>query len=44
LVLPDFFDKHSATWRREQDALQRKIKDIQKATLDPVDQVVDMLR
>ncbi|MGA7414548.1 MAG: recombinase family protein [Bryobacteraceae bacterium] len=43
-VTQEFFDKQSATWRTEQDRLQRKIQDIQKATPAPVDQAVDMLR
>jgi site-specific DNA recombinase len=40
----DFFDKHSAAWRREQEGLLRKIRDIQKAAPAPIDQVVDTLR
>jgi hypothetical protein len=43
-ITQEFFDKHSATWHREQDGLQHKIQDIQKATLAPIDQAVDMLR
>jgi hypothetical protein len=43
-ITQEFFDKQSATWRREQDGLLRKIQDIQKATLAPVDQAIDMLR
>jgi site-specific DNA recombinase len=40
----EFFDQHSAAWRREQDDLLRKIQDIQKATPAPIDHAVDMLR
>jgi hypothetical protein len=36
-ITQEFFDKHSASWRREQDGLQRKIQDIQKATPAPID-------
>ena len=39
----EFFDKHSSTWRRDQDELLRKVQDIQKATPAPVDQAYDML-
>ena len=43
-ITQEFFDKQSATLRREQDGLQRKIQEIQKATPAPIDQAVDMLR
>ena len=43
-VTQELFDKQSAAWRAEQDGLQRKIQDVQKATPVPVDQAVDMLR
>ena len=43
-IAQEFFDKQSATWRREQDALLLKIQEIQKATPTPIDQAVDMLR
>lgn len=43
-ISQEFFDNQSAAWRREQDGLQRKIQDIQKATPAPIDQAVDMLR
>jgi site-specific DNA recombinase len=43
-VNQEFFDKHSATWRGEQDGLRRKIQDIQKAAPAPIDQAVDMMR
>ncbi len=43
-ITQEFFDKQSAAWRVEQDGLQRKIQDVQKATLAPIDYAVDMLR
>jgi site-specific DNA recombinase len=43
-ITQEFFDKHAAIWRREQEGLVRKIQDIQKATPAPIDQAVDMLR
>jgi site-specific DNA recombinase len=43
-ITQEFFDKNSTTWRGEQDGLQRKIQDIQKATPAPIDQAIDMLR
>jgi site-specific DNA recombinase len=43
-ITQEFFDKHSANWRREQNGLLRKIQDIQKATPAPIDQAVDMLQ
>jgi len=43
-ITQEFFDKHSATWRREQDVLLREIQEIQKATPTPLDQAVDTLR
>ncbi len=43
-ITQEFFDKHSATWRREQDGLLRKIQDIQKAASASMDEAVDMLR
>ena len=43
-ITQEFFDKHAATLRREQDGLLCKIQGIQKAALAPVDQAVDMLR
>ena len=43
-ITQEFFDKQSAAWRSEQDGLQSKIQDVQKATPAPVDQAVDMLR
>jgi DNA invertase Pin-like site-specific DNA recombinase len=43
-ITQEFFDKQSAAWRCEQEGLQRKIQDIQKATPAPIDQAVDTLR
>ena len=43
-ITQEFFDKQAATLRQEQDSLLRKIQDIQKATLAPVDEGIDMLR
>jgi site-specific DNA recombinase len=43
-VTQEFFDRNSANWRQEQDGLLRKIQEIQKATLAPIDQAVDLLR
>ena len=43
-IAQEFFDRQSATWRREQDAVLLKIQEIQKATPAPIDEAVDMLR
>ncbi len=43
-ISQEFFDKQSVAWRSEQDGLQRKIQNIQKATPATIDQAVDMLR
>jgi hypothetical protein len=43
-ITQEFFDKQSGPWQLEQDALLRKIQDIQKATPARIDQAVDMLR
>jgi site-specific DNA recombinase len=43
-ISQEFFDIQSATWRREQDDLLRKIQNIEKATPAPIEQAVDMLR
>ncbi len=43
-ITQEYFDKHAAGLRREQDGVLRKIQGIQKAALAPVDQAVDMLR
>jgi hypothetical protein len=40
----ELFDRNSATWRDEQEALLRKIRNIQTAAPAPLDQAVDMLR
>jgi hypothetical protein len=37
-------DRRAGMLRQEQDGLQRKIQDIEKAALAPVDQAIDMLR
>jgi site-specific DNA recombinase len=39
----ELFDKHSAAWRRDQDMLLRRIQDLQRTALAPVDQAYDML-
>jgi hypothetical protein len=43
-ITQEFFDKQAGILRKEQDGVLRKIQDIQKATLAPVDQAIDMLR
>jgi hypothetical protein len=43
-ITQEFFDRQAANLRKEQDGLQRKIQEIQKATPVPVDQAIDMLR
>jgi len=43
-ITAEFYDERTAEWKREQEALQRKIQDIQRAAPAPVDQAVDMLR
>jgi len=43
-ISQEFFDKHSATWRDEQQALLRKIQEIQHAAPAPIDEAIDMLR
>ena len=40
----ELFEKLSATWRKEQDGLRRKIQDIQLATPAPIDQSINTLR
>lgn len=42
-ITAEFYDERAADWKREQGALQRKIRDIQRAAPAPVDQAVDML-
>jgi len=43
-ITQEFFDKQSATSRRDQDALLCKIQEIQKATPAPIEEAIDMLR
>ena len=43
-VTQEFFDKQSSAWRSEQDGLQSKIQDIQKATPARIDQAAETLR
>ena len=43
-ITQEFFDKHAATMRRDQDGLQHKIQDVEDAAPAPVDQAIDMLR
>jgi site-specific DNA recombinase len=43
-IAQEFFDRNSAAWRDEQEALLRKIRNIQTAAPAPIDQAVDMLR
>jgi site-specific DNA recombinase len=43
-ITQEFFDKQSATWRSEQDGLQRKIQETLKATPAPIDRALDILR
>jgi hypothetical protein len=43
-ITTEFYDKHSAAFRREQDGVLRRIQDTQKATPAPIDQAVDLLR
>jgi len=40
----EFFDLHAAEWRREQDVVRGKIRDIQYAAPAPVDQAIDVLQ
>ena len=43
-ITSEFFDQRSAAWRDEQDALLRKIQDVQKATPVPIDEAIDLLQ
>jgi DNA invertase Pin-like site-specific DNA recombinase len=43
-ITQEFYEKHSAVWRCEQDGLLRRIQDTEKAMPAPIDQAVDMLR
>jgi len=40
----EFFDSHAAEWRREQETILGKIRDIQRAAPAPIDQAIDMLQ
>jgi len=43
-ITEEFFNKHSDSWRREQNGLLGKIRDIQNAKPAPLDQAIDTLR
>ena len=43
-VTQDFYDEKAAEWRKEQDDLLRKIRDVQRAAPAPIDQAVDVIR
>jgi hypothetical protein len=43
-ITQKFFDRQSAAWCLDQDGLQHKIQDVQKAALAPIDYAIDMLR
>jgi site-specific DNA recombinase len=43
-ITQHFFDRNSATWREEQEALRRKVRDIQTAAPAPIDQAIDILQ
>lgn len=43
-ISQEFFDKQSTARKREQDGLQLKIQNIQKAATAPIDQAIDMVR
>jgi site-specific DNA recombinase len=43
-VTQQFFDRNSAMWRDQQDALLRKVRDIQTAAPAPIDQAIDILQ
>ena len=43
-ITAEFYDERSAQWRREQEGIQRKIQDIQRAAPAPIGEAVDMLR
>ena len=40
----EFFDQRSAEWRREQDGLLGKIREIRKAAPAPIEQAIDTMR
>ena len=43
-ITVEFFDQRAAAWRGEQDALQRKIQAIQKATPAPLDEAINIMQ
>ena len=43
-ITQEFFDKHAAEWRSEQEALLAKIQGVRRAAPAPVDQAIDMLQ
>ena len=43
-ITDEFFDERAAEWRREQQALLRKIQEIQQAAPAPIEQAIDTLR
>jgi site-specific DNA recombinase len=43
-ITGEFYDHHYAAWRDEQNALLRRIQDIQKATPAPVDQAINLMQ
>ena len=43
-ITQEFFDKNAATLRGEQEAVARKIRNIQATVTVPIDQTIDMLR
>lgn len=42
-VTQEFFDERAAAWRREQDAILRKVQEAQNATPAPLDQAIETL-
>ncbi len=43
-ITQEFFDKHSAAFRLEQNGLLRKIQEVERATPAPMDQAIDLLQ
>ncbi len=43
-ITQDFFDKHSATLRLQQNSLLRKIQEVERATPASMDQAIDLLQ
>jgi site-specific DNA recombinase len=43
-ITGEFYDQRSAVWRDEQNALLRRIQDIQKATPAPIDEAINLLQ